>query len=135
MGQECTEVAACKASKVRKRFESTLKSFSYFTSRGVRFEIETGITVVYGPNDKSLLKELDEAIEDRRFIGRSKVTHEGECQVRSVTKDGEAKTFCLLCRFPNGICVFCKDAGLPRGYLDCPLCRLLSKRIMAEKSA
>lgn len=111
-----------------------MKSFSYFTSRGVRFEVEAGVTVVYGPNDKALLAELNEAIEARRWIGRAVITHDGECQMRSVTKDGETKTFCVLCRMPSGVCVFCKNTGLPRGHLDCALCRLLSKRVMAEKA-
>jgi hypothetical protein len=110
-----------------------VKHFSYFTARGVRFETEAGITVVYGPNDPALHTELNEAIEDRRWISKAKVAHEGECQMRTVTKDGVAKTFCYLCRFPSGVCVFCKDQDLPRGHLDCPLCRLLSKRVMAEK--
>jgi hypothetical protein len=115
-------------------WSNVVKSFSYFTSRGVRFETEAGITVVYGPNDKTLHAELDEAIEARRWIERATVTHEGECETRAITHDGETKTFCVLCRLPNGICVFCKDTDLPRGHLDCPLCRLLSKRVMTERA-
>jgi hypothetical protein len=114
--------------------EERLKPLSYFTSRGVRFETEAGLTVVYGPNDKALHAELDEAIEARRWIASAIVTHDGECCMRTVAKDGETKTFCVLCRFPSGVCVFCKDTGLPRGHLDCALCRLLSKRVMAEKA-